>query len=102
MEQVTEEELMDACALGDSTGMFNCPHTGTGLAALMKLRSRNVINSKDKVVVISTAHGLKFTDSKIKYHENDLSGITCKYANSIVESSADASSVLSILHDRLL
>ena len=28
MEEATEEELMDACARADLTGMFNCPHTG--------------------------------------------------------------------------
>ena len=28
MEEATEEELMDAAARADLTGMFNCPHTG--------------------------------------------------------------------------
>jgi len=32
VEQATEEELADAAALGDRTGMFNCPHTGVALA----------------------------------------------------------------------
>merc|ERR1719213_1263934 len=36
VEEATEEELMDAAALADKTGMFNCPHTGVALAALMK------------------------------------------------------------------
>ena len=34
VEQATEEELADAAALGDRTGMFNCPHTGVALAAV--------------------------------------------------------------------
>ncbi|KAL0337243.1 UNVERIFIED_CONTAM: Threonine synthase 1, chloroplastic [Sesamum calycinum] len=38
VEEATEEELMDAMALADSTGMFICPHTGVALSALMKLR----------------------------------------------------------------
>src|SRR5512137_1044530 len=33
VEQASEEELADAAALGDRTGMFNCPHTGVALAA---------------------------------------------------------------------
>src|SRR2546427_12066050 len=37
VEQATEEELADAAALGDRTGMFNCPHTGVALAVLIKL-----------------------------------------------------------------
>ena len=28
MEEASEEELMDAAARADLTGMFNCPHTG--------------------------------------------------------------------------
>jgi threonine synthase len=28
VEEATEEELMDAAARADRTGMFNCPHTG--------------------------------------------------------------------------
>ena len=28
VEEATEEELMDAAARADLTGMFNCPHTG--------------------------------------------------------------------------
>lgn len=65
VEEATEEELMDAAARADLTGMFNCPHTGVALAALTKLREKNVIGKDDRVVVISTAHGLKFTSSKV-------------------------------------
>ncbi len=28
VEEASEEELMDAAARADLTGMFNCPHTG--------------------------------------------------------------------------
>lgn len=45
--------------------MFNCPHTGVALAALIKLRERGVIGASDRTVVVSTAHGLKFTQSKV-------------------------------------
>ncbi len=31
VEEATEEELMDAAARADLTGMFNCPHTGAPL-----------------------------------------------------------------------
>jgi len=35
VEQAGEAELADAAALGDKTGMFNCPHTGVALAVLI-------------------------------------------------------------------
>lgn len=34
VEEATEEELMDAAARADLTGMFNCPHTGTVFSPL--------------------------------------------------------------------
>jgi hypothetical protein len=66
VEEASEEELMDAAARADRTGMFNCPHTGVALAALIKLRARNVIGPNDRTVVVSTAHGLKFAQSKVR------------------------------------
>src|SRR5512146_1497498 len=50
----TEQELADAAALGDTTGMFNCPHTGVALAAMMKLLKAGKIDKSEHVVVIST------------------------------------------------
>jgi len=80
----TEEELADAAALGDTTGMFNCPHTGVALAVLQKLVKKGQIDRSEHVVVISTAHGLKFTDFKVQYHEEKL-GFPCKYANKPID-----------------
>jgi threonine synthase len=81
VEQATESELAEAAARADRTGMFNCPHTGVALAALIKLRERGVIASSDRVVVISTASGLKFTDFKLGYHENRLPEVTPQHVN---------------------
>ena len=41
------------------------------------------------MVVISTAHGLKFTDFKRRYHEGKLRGLATRYANRPVELPAD-------------
>lgn len=35
VEEATEEELMDAAARADLTGMFNCPHTGAAAASFV-------------------------------------------------------------------
>jgi threonine synthase len=45
--------------------MYNCPHTGVALAAVIKLVARGEIRRRERVVVLSTANGLKFTDFKI-------------------------------------
>jgi threonine synthase len=69
VEQADEDELANAAALADRTGLFNCPHTGVALAVLFKLVKRGLIGAHQRVVVISTANGLKFPEFKIKYHE---------------------------------
>lgn len=85
VEQATEDELANAAALADKTGLFSCPHTGVALAVLFKLLKRNEIKKDERIVIISTAHGLKFTDFKVRYHENKLEEVESKYANAPVE-----------------
>lgn len=85
VEQASENELADVAARADRTGMFNCPHTGVALAALVKLLERGVIRKNERVVVISTAHGLKFADMKIAYHQQRLEGLVSRYANRPIE-----------------
>ena len=78
VEQASELELAEEVARADRTGMFNCPHTGVALAALRKLVERKVIHGHERVVVISTAHGLKFAEQKIAYHTGTLEGVKGK------------------------
>jgi threonine synthase len=94
VEQASEQELADASAEADRTGMFNCPHTGVALAVLKKLVARGEITRKQRVVVISTANGLKFTDFKVGYHDSALAGITSTLANRPIVLPNDYSAVV--------
>jgi threonine synthase len=85
VEQASEVEIAESCARADRTGLFNCPHTGVALAATEKLVARGVIRKSDRVVAISTAHGLKFVDFKVKYHEMQLDEIVSQYPNPPIE-----------------
>jgi threonine synthase len=89
VEQASEQELADAVARADRTGMFACPHTGVALAALIKLAKRGEIRRDERVVVISTASGLKFADFKADYHAGKLGGITSTQANRPIEVAND-------------
>jgi len=80
VEQATEDELADACARADRTGLYTCPHTGVALACLFKLRERGVIGENDRTVVISTANALKFTEFKLGYHEGTLANVNARRA----------------------
>ncbi len=93
VEQATEDELANAAARADRTGMYACPHTGVALAVLIKLVERGEIRSDDRVVVISTAHGLKFTDFKVGYHEAGLNDVIARHRNPPLELPADYDAV---------
>jgi len=71
VEQASETELADAASRGDRTGMYNCPHTGVALAAVIKLAARGEIGRGQRVVVLSTASALKFTGFKVASASND-------------------------------
>ncbi len=100
VEQATEEELANAAALGDRTGMFNCPHTGVALAVLIKLLKAGKIDRAERVVVISTAHGLKFVEMKVKYHQRQLQ-FPAQHANQPIELPARLEAVKEALHQAL-
>jgi threonine synthase len=101
VEQASEEELANAAALVDKTGTFNCPHTGVAVAAFLKLLERKVVKPQDRVVIISTAHGLKFVEFKIGYHQGTLEGVSSKYANSPVELPPDLGAVKDAIFENM-
>ncbi len=83
---VSEAELADASAHADRDGLFTDPHTGVALAALTKLAARGEVTRDHRVIVISTASGLKFADFKVGYHEGTLAEAKApKYRNTPVE-----------------
>ena len=75
VEVATEAELADAAGRADRHGLFTDPHTGVALAALEKLAAKGLVTKADRVVVISTASGLKFADFKVGYHEARLADV---------------------------
>ena len=101
VEQASEHEMAGAAAMADKTGMYTCPHTGAALAALFKLLERKVIRSHERVIVISTAHGLKFTPFKVGYHEGTLAEVESDLANPPVYLPADAEVVRETIQRKL-
>lgn len=93
VEQATEDELADAAALADRAGLYACPHTGVALAVAGKLARQGVIQPGQRAVVISTAHGLKFSEFKVGYHEGTLADVIARHRNPPVTLPADARAV---------
>ncbi len=100
VEQASEQELCDAAARADRTGMYTCPHTAVGLAVLEKLLARGTIQPKDRVVCVSTASGLKFTEFKVGYHEGSVPGVDASGRNPPVMLPADYGQVVDAIQAR--
>ena len=101
VEQASEDELADAAARADLAGMYACPHTGVALAVLFKLVERGMIGKRERVVVISTAHGLKFTGFKLGYHQGTLEQVAALRRNPPVELLPDVKVVKEMILRRL-
>jgi threonine synthase len=97
VEQASEDELCDAAARADRTGLYVCPHTAVALAAVEKLARAGTIARNERVVVVSTASALKFTEFKVRYHEGQLPGVTSRLANPPIELPADYDAVLAAI-----
>lgn len=99
--EVTEEQLANAAHLADRTGLYCDPHTGVALGALMQMVEAKTVSAKDRIIVVSTAHGLKFSEFKMRYHQKQLEGILARYANPISECAPDVEKVKAILAERM-
>ncbi len=99
--QASEAELSNAACQGDRFGFFNDPQTGVALAVLKKLIGTGEIEPQARVVVISTAHGLKFVDFKLKVHQGRIPATDPSFRNLPVEVSADVDRVREVINGNL-
>jgi threonine synthase len=93
---VSEEELLDAAALANRHGLAICPNSAVALAGAAKLRRDGVLRRDDLVVVVATAHALKFSGTAAAYHRGGG-----RLANPPRHLPATLESVLSVLDERV-
>ncbi|MDF1565219.1 MAG: threonine synthase [Deltaproteobacteria bacterium] len=101
VRQASEAQLSEAAARADRAGLFLDPHTGVALAAVEQLRAEETIARDAEVVVVSTAHALKFSEHKAAYHEGRLPHGASREPNQPVAVEATTDAVRGLL-DRLL
>ncbi len=97
VEQVSEEELANMSALADRSGLYCCPQTAVALGAAQKLAAQGIIQQSERVVVISTANGLKFSQVKTAYHSGRMKDIHAQFVNPPIEIEANVEVVLRCL-----
>jgi threonine synthase len=101
VEQASETELVNACAEADRFGFFNDPQTGVALAVAGKLVQSRMIPQSSRVVVISTAHGLKFAEFKTRFHQGQLPEVNPLLQNLPIPVPADTSAVWAAIDGRI-
>ena len=102
VEQVTEQEIMDAKAKLDAAGIGAEPASCCSLAGAKKLRDSGVIAPDEKVVGILTGNILKDPDAVVGYHQDTLMdhyGIRGTFANKPVVIPATLEAVRKALGD---
>jgi threonine synthase len=82
---ITEQQLTDMAIEADITGFYLCPHTAVAMAAAIQHRQAGIIAAGERVVVVSTAHGLKFTEFKQATASNSVPGVTHTHTHTLVD-----------------
>ncbi len=72
--RVTEAELMAAAALANRHGLAICPNSAVALAGAKKLRDEGIIGKDQLVVVVATAHAIKFSSPAAAFHASGAEG----------------------------
>ncbi|MBE2268667.1 MAG: threonine synthase [Anaerolinea sp.] len=102
VEQVTDQQIMDAKALIDAQGIGCEPASACSLAGVKKLVESGVIKPHETVVGILTGHVLKDPDATIAYHEGLLDNIESAYPNRVFAAAPTVESLSEILSDSTL
>jgi threonine synthase len=97
VEQVSDQEIMDAKALIDGQGIGCEPASACSLAGVRKLVDAGVIKPNETVVGILTGHILKDPDATIAYHESTLADIAAAYPNKLYQAEPSVEALSRIL-----
>lgn len=102
VEQVSDQETMDAKAKIDSVGIGCEPASGCTLAGIRKLVERGIIGRDETVVGVLTGHVMKDPELTIGYHNGTLAGITPTYPNLIHDAEPTLDSLAAVLGGEMI
>lgn len=99
VEQVSDQEILDAKALIDRQGIGCEPASACSLVGTKKLVEKGIIKPHETVVGILTGHILKDPDVVLKYHSGTLADIKAAYPNKLHQSEPSADAIRNILEN---
>ena len=80
---VSDQEILDAKAIIDGSGLGCEPASATTLAGIKQLVEKGTISRSDKVIAVLTGHILKDTQIITDYHSHTIPDIQSTYANTL-------------------
>lgn len=96
-EEVSDQEILDAKAQIDASGIGCEPASACSLAGARKLVEAGVIKPGERVVGILTGHVLKDPGLIVDYHAGQVAGIHSTYANPLHRVEAKLEAVTDLL-----
>jgi len=97
VEQVSDQEILDAKAQVDGAGIGAEPASCATVAGLRKLVANGTIDPESMVCGILTGHLLKDPDVVVGYHTGGLDGIDAHHANAPISVPDDLDAILAEL-----
>ncbi len=94
VEEVTDQEILDAKAQLDAAGIGAEPASAASVAGARKLAAAGVIKRGERVCGILTGHLLKDSEIVVEYHRGTLAGITSTYPNALRKAEPTIAAVL--------
>jgi threonine synthase len=101
VEQVSDQQIMDAKAQIDRQGIGCEPASACSLAGVKSLIEKGVIQRGDSVVGVLTGHLLKDPDATLGYHTGVLSHIKAQYPNKLYQVEDDAQAIIEVLNQAM-
>ena len=97
VEEVTDQEILDAKAQVDAAGIGAEPASCTTVAGARKLVAAGVIDTADSVCGILTGHLLKDSDTVVCYHRGELEGLDSRFANAPIHAPAELGAIVDLV-----
>lgn len=101
VEEVTDQQIMDAKAMVDRVGIGCEPASACSVAGTKKLVEKGIIKPGDTVVGVLTGHVLKDPEATIGYHADQLDNIIPSYRNVMLQAEDDINQIIELLSDRI-
>ena len=97
VEQVSDQQIMDAKAIVDGVGIGCEPASACSVAGTKKLVEKGIISPADTVVGVLTGHVLKDPEATMGYHADNLAAINPAYRNDMLQAEDDIEQIIDLL-----